>query len=88
MQAQIEKGMLLGEVKAKFIANTIKEITPFGARFEYNAVGQFAGVFTANLSHTNNVFLKNDGTMDWESKGFLSMIDGNLILSILMEQVR
>ncbi len=79
---QIEKGMLLGELTAKLVSNTIREITPVGLRFEYNSTGQFAGVFNAHMTHTNNVFLRDDGTMDWESKGFWHTPDGDHILSI------
>jgi PPE-repeat protein len=84
MQAaeQIQKGMLLGELNAKFTANAIKEITPIGLRFEYNSTGPFAGVFNAHMTHTNNVFLRDDGTMDWESKGFWHTPEGDHILSI------
>jgi len=80
-QAQIEKGTLLGEGKGKFTSYVIKEVTPLGYKFEYNSVGQFVGIFNASFSHTNNVYWKNDfTTMEWESKGFMSTTDGDIIL--------
>jgi hypothetical protein len=81
MQAQIEKGMLLGETRAKAAPLTIKEITPFGIRAEYNDVGQFSGVFTANTNDTVTGFLKNDGTSDWEVKGLWSTKEGDIIVA-------
>jgi hypothetical protein len=80
MQAQIEKGTLLGEARAKAAPITIKEITPFGIRGEYNDVGQFAGVFTANINDTLTVFLKNDGTFDFEVKGLWTTKEGDFIV--------
>ena len=80
MQAQIEKGTLLGESRAKAAPITIKEITPFGIRAEYNDVGQFAGVFTANINDTLTAFLKNDGTFDFEVKGLWTTKEGDFIV--------
>lgn len=79
---EIEKGALLGEFEGKFQTDTLKEVTPLGHKFEYYAVGHFAGIFDANASHTNNVFVKDDGTVEWESKGFLSTTDGEQILEV------
>jgi hypothetical protein len=82
MQAQIEKGTLLGEMRTKATPITIKEITPFGVRVEYNDTGQFAGTYSANVNHTYTVFLKNDGTFDWEAKDLQFTKEGDFIVAI------
>jgi len=79
-QAQIEKGKLLGEARTKATPLTIKEVTPFGTRIEYNDVGVFTGVFTANVNDTLTGFLKNDGTFDWEVKGLWTTKEGDFIV--------
>jgi hypothetical protein len=80
MQAQIEKGMLLGEIREKIAPTTIKEITPFGIRFEYNAVGVFTGLYSANVNDTCTMFMKNDGTFDGEVKGLQYTKEGDFIV--------
>jgi len=79
-QAQIEKGALLGEVQVKNTPFTIREITPFGIRMEYNDVGLFTGVYTANVNDTWTGFLKNDGASDWEGKGLWYTKEGDFII--------
>ena len=79
-EKQIEKGALLLQWKGKSQTVQIKEVTPLGVKFDYYVVGQFAGIFNANGSHTNNIFSKYDGTMDWESKGVMTTTDADIIL--------
>lgn len=80
MQAQIEKETLLGEWRAKAAPLTVKEITPFGIKVEYNDVGQFSGVFTTTSYDTCAFFLKNDGTFDVEVKGLWATKEGDFIV--------
>ncbi len=80
MAAQLQKGALLGELSDKLTTTAIKEVNDFGVTFEYNAAGKFTGAFTAAYSKTNNVHMKNDGTMQWHSKAFLTTPEGDLIL--------
>jgi hypothetical protein len=80
MQAQIEKGTLLGEVLERVTTLTIKETTQFGIRAEVNYSGQFAGVYNATIYDTVTVFLKTDGTFDWEGKEIQSTNEGELIV--------
>ena len=77
---QIEKGTLLGETRAKGAPMTIKDITPFGIRVEYNDFGQFSGSFTANINDTIVGFMKNDGTFDLEVKGLWSTKEGDFVV--------
>lgn len=79
-QKQIEKGTLLGEVREKYTTLTIKEIGPFGIRLEGNAVAEFAGVYTATGYTTGTMFLKNDGTIDWDVKLIESTNEGDTIV--------
>jgi hypothetical protein len=80
MKAELEKGALLGEVREKAGPLTIKEITPFGVRAEYNAIGQFAGTYTASVNDTVTLFLKNDGTFDGEVKGLWYTKEGDYVI--------
>jgi hypothetical protein len=77
---QLEKGMLLGEMRTKVAPITIKEITPFGIGIEYNDVGEFVGVYNAKVNDTCTGFLKNDGTYDWEVKGIQYTKEGDSIV--------
>jgi hypothetical protein len=80
MTAQLEKGSLFGETRTKVAPATIKEITPFGIKIEWNDFGQFTGAFAANASDTVTAFLKNDGTFDFEVKGLWYTKDGDFII--------
>lgn len=82
MQAQqIEKGTLLGELKVKATSQTIKEVTPLGVKSEVNEVGQFAGIYNANHSGTSSMYLKTDGTYDWETKSMEMTNEGDIVVS-------
>jgi len=81
-QAQIEKGTLLNEYHEKATTETIKEITPFGIRIEANTRGDVVGTsYSGRSLHTISQFLKNDGTVDWESKGVEVTTDGALVIA-------
>ncbi len=81
MTTQLEKGSLLGESRTKVGPYTIKEITPFGLKIERNDSGQFTGAYTANVMDSLTIFLKNDGTLDWEAKSLSYTKEGDLIVS-------
>lgn len=82
MSAQLEKGSLLEEARTKVAPITIKEITPFGVKIEYNDSGQFSGAYTANVNDTCTAFLKNDGTFDIELKGLQFTKEGDIVIAI------
>ncbi len=71
--------MLLGKAHLKYVPYTIKEITPFGVLIEANGVGDFAGVYNATQNETTTVFLRIDGTYDWQLKAFQSTNEGDFI---------
>ncbi len=81
MQAQMQKGELLGEVRGKMLGTTIKEITPHGIRLEINDTGQVSGTkYNANHMETVTVFQRIDGSSDWESKGIQTTREGDMIV--------
>ncbi len=82
MQAQTltSKGELLLELNGKTVTRTVKEITPHGVRLQMNDEGQTTGKYNAGIVNTVNVFLKTDGTQEWESKGINTTRDGDLVV--------
>lgn len=62
------------------MSQTIKEITPHGVRMEINDQGQVTGKFNGNSLNTVNVFLKPDGTNEWEGKGIQTSRDGDMVV--------
>ena|SRR5215467_1362643 len=79
-QAQISKGELLFEVSGRTVSRTIKEITPHGIALQMNDESQTTGKLTANSINTINIFLKADGTNDWEGKGLLNTREGDMVV--------
>ena len=85
MQAQkaeeIGKGELIGEVRAKIVSRTIKELTPLGAKLELNGEGGLTGP-RLNSQHleTVNEFLKMDGTFEWDTKVIETTMDGDVVV--------
>ncbi len=82
MQAQTltSKGELLLELTGKTVTRTVKEITPHGVRLQMNDEGQAAGRYNAGFINTTNVFLKTDGTNEWENKGIQTTKDGDFVI--------
>ncbi len=74
------KGELLLEIQGKTVSRTIKEITPHGVKLEMNNEGQCTGKLNANELNTINVFMKPDGTNEWENKGILNTRDGDMVV--------
>jgi len=79
-QTQISKGELLFEVAGRTVSRTIKEITPHGVALQMNDESQVTGKVNANGINTINVFLKPDGTNDWEGKGILNTREGDMVV--------
>jgi len=80
MQAQKQKGELLGELHGKMAGTTIRELTPLGVRMEINDQGEFKGKFNANTMETVTIFQKRDGTSEWEAKGIAMTREGDFIV--------
>ncbi len=74
------KGELLLEIQGKIVTRTIKEITPHGVRVEMNDEGQTTGKYNARHMETTTLFLKTDGTSEWETKGIETTKDDDMIV--------
>ena len=79
-QTQMAKGELLFEIQGKTVSRTVKEITPHGVKLQMNDEGQSTGKINANQVNTVDLFMKTDGTQDWESKALLNTRDGDLLV--------
>ena len=79
-QTQMSKGELLLEVQGKTVSRTVKEITPHGVKMEINDEGQITGKFNGGQINTVNVFLKPDGTNEWESKALANTREGDMVV--------
>ena len=79
-QTQISKGELLFEISGKTVSRTIKEITPHGVRLQMNDEGQVTGKLNANQMNTINLFLKPDGTNEWEGKALINTREGDMVV--------
>ena len=51
-----------------------------GVRLESNGQGQFSGKYSATDLTTVTVFLKTDGTSDWESKAIETTNEGDVVV--------
>jgi regulator of RNase E activity RraA len=81
MQAQKEEEReLIGEVRGKTVTRTIKELSPMGVRLESNDEGQFTGKYTAAHIETVSIFLKTDGTSEWETKAIETTNEGDVVV--------
>lgn len=84
MQAQIEKGALLCELRAKVTTETIREITAFGIRAEVNYAGEVTGPsYSGRHVETVSLFYKTDGTYDGEARIVQSTNEGDVIVGTL-----
>jgi hypothetical protein len=81
MQTQTTKtGEIMGEIRGHIVSRSIKDITPLGVRFELINEAQFVGgKYNATHLETVNMFQKIDGTIEWESKGVESTLDGDFV---------
>jgi len=75
------KGELFGELRARIISTTIKDISPNGAHLEMNIVGQVKGKIDREHVETAHVLLRPDGTGEWESKAIQTTKEGDILFS-------
>jgi hypothetical protein len=87
-QAQMGKesekkvGELLGEINARIVSQTIKEMTPLGLKLESNGEGQLAGgKLNSRHLETINLFQKTDGTFEWETKALEVTMEGDMAVA-------
>ena len=62
------------------MTRTIKETSLMGVRLEANDEGQFSGKYNAAHVETVTIFLKTDGTSDWETKGIETTNEGDVVV--------
>ena len=79
-QPSAAKGELLFEIQGKTVSSAVREITPHGLKLEMNDEGQTTGKFNGQGINTTTVFLKTDGTNEWEGKGFQTSKDGDMLV--------
>jgi hypothetical protein len=78
-EGEKKEGELFGEIRARLVSRTIKEITPFGIKLESNGEGGLTGKqLSSQHMETVTVFQKTDGTLEWETKGIEMTGDGNM----------
>jgi hypothetical protein len=79
---ELSKGELIGEIRAKVVSTTIKELTPLGAKLQYNGEGGLTGA-KINSRHleTADIFQKTDGTFEWETKAIESTMEGDMVVA-------
>jgi hypothetical protein len=76
----MSKGELLFEINGRTVSRTIKEITPHGVSLQMNDESQITGRLNANGINTINIFLKPDGTNEWEGKGLINTREGDMVV--------
>ncbi len=80
MQAQKQERELIGEIQSKTVTTAVRETSLMGVRLEANGQGQFSGKYNAAHIETVTVFLKTDGTSDWETKGVETTNEGDVVV--------
>ena len=81
-ERQMGTGELIGEIRAKIVSQTIKELTPQGAKLEINGEGGMTGPqLNAKLLETINVLQKMDGSMEWEDKAIFMAVEGDTLFA-------
>jgi hypothetical protein len=73
------KGDLLLEVNEKTVSTSVRDISPTGIKLEFNSQDTTKGKHKANGNSTVTVWLKTDGTSEWESKGIQTTTEGDFI---------
>jgi hypothetical protein len=73
------KGEQIFEVHGKTTSVTVKDISQTGIKAEYNSQDQFTGKVKGQGVTTVSVWLKTDGTAEWESKGMGSTNEGDFL---------
>ncbi len=73
------KGDLVAELNEKTTSVTIRELTPEGARADYNFQGEVKGRYNALHMDTVTALLKPDGTSEYDVRGIESTSDGDVI---------
>ena len=73
------KGDLLLENTGKMVSTSVRDISPTGIKLEINSQDQSKGKYKANGVSTTTVWMKTDGTSEWDTKGIQTTSEGELI---------
>jgi len=73
------KGDLIAEVSGKIAGTTIKDISQSGVHLEQNTVDQISGKINGAGFSTVNVKQKTDGTSEFEQKGVMNTMEGDIV---------
>ncbi len=79
MQTQITKGELIIETKGKVGTGRVTEITPTQYQFDNDYQGLTTGAYSAMCNGTMKSFVRDDNTLDWESREIQYTKDGELV---------
>lgn len=78
---EVSKATPHARVEEKIVSTTIREITPFGIRLEFNLAGSVSGeLYSGNHIETLSLFQKTDGTFEAEAKAIESTKDGDVFV--------
>ncbi|HYB03724.1 MAG TPA: hypothetical protein VED17_04635 [Nitrososphaerales archaeon] len=74
---------MVGEVRAKLVSRTIKEITPHSVKLEVNGEGLFSGnKLNGKQMETVSLSQHGDGTLEWENKSILNTMEGEVVMFV------
>ena len=69
MEEKTENDTPFAYLQEKILTWTIREVTPFGVKYEFNTEGQTTGsLYSAQHIETANIFIKLDGTFAGEAR--------------------
>ena len=73
------KGEQILETHGKTQGTTIQDISQDGIKIQINSKSESKGKYHSNDMGTTTVWMKTDGTSEWESKGIQITHDGDMI---------
>ncbi len=80
MQTSKQKeGELLLETRSKIVTTTVKDISEKGITLEFNSTGHSTGKYNSEDTSTVTVWMKTDGTSEYENKGIQTTSQGDFI---------
>jgi len=71
------KGEQVLEIQGKSAGVTIHDISDQGIKFSQNSNNQVMGKIQGGGPSTVNIHQKTDGSSEWDSKGFLTTMEGD-----------
>lgn len=73
------KGEQILESHSKIASTSVREISQNGIKLEFNHQVQLTGKFEAQGPGTTTIWLKNDGTSEWEDKSIATTKEGDFV---------